>query len=132
MKTITAFLILIVAGIVIFNLISKQGPTKEMSDWKQKINDAPGIIIDVRTPQEHDKGHLAETGLLYNFNSGEFKEKVDSLDKEKTYYLYCRTGNRSGQAAEIMKKRGFENVHNIGGFEDLANAGFETKDNLDK
>ncbi|WP_158607317.1 rhodanese-like domain-containing protein [Rhodohalobacter sp. SW132] len=97
-----------------------------MSEWKQKVENEPGVIIDVRTQNEFDQGHLAETDLHYDFNSGEFEEKVDDLDKDKTYYLYCRTGNRSGQAADIMKKHGFENVHNIGGFEDLANSGFET------
>lgn len=102
-----------------------------MNDWKQKIENEPGLVIDVRTQSEYDQGYLEKVDMHYDFNSGEFEEKVDTLDKEKTYYLYCRTGNRSGQAAEIMKKRGFENVHNIGGYEDLANSGFETKDNLD-
>lgn len=98
-----------------------------MSEWKQKIEEEPGIIIDVRTQNEFDQGHLANVDLHYDFNSGEFGEKVDELDKNKTYYLYCRTGNRSGQAAQIMKNQGFEKVHNIGGYDDLANSGFETE-----
>lgn len=98
-----------------------------MSDWKQKLEEEPGVIIDVRSQNEFDQGHLASADLQYDFNSGEFEEKVDDLDKDKTYYLYCRTGNRSGKAAQIMKDRGFENVHNIGGFEDLANSGFNTE-----
>ncbi len=98
-----------------------------MSDWKQKIEEEPGIVIDVRTQAEFDQGHLASSDLHFDFNSGEFEEKVDDLEKDKTYYLYCRTGNRSGKAAELMKNRGFENAHNIGGFDDLANSGFETK-----
>lgn len=63
----------------------------------------------------------------YNLTSGEFEEKLDSLDKSKTYYLYCASGNRSGKAAEIMKENGFENVHNLGGYNDLVEAGFEKK-----
>lgn len=98
-----------------------------MSDWKQKIEEEPGVIVDVRTQSEFDQGHLANVDLHYDLNSGEFGEKVDDLDKDKTYYLYCRTGNRSGKAAQIMKDRGFKNVHNIGGLDDLANSGFETE-----
>lgn len=98
-----------------------------MSDWKQKIDEEPGVIVDVRTQSEFDQGHLANVDLHYDFNSGEFEEKIDDLDKDKTYYLYCRTGNRSGKAARIMKNRGFEDVHNIGGFDDLASSGFDTE-----
>jgi len=111
-----------------FNFLSKSSEQGKMNDWKQKINNEPGVIIDVRTQGEYNDGHLANVDLHYDFNSGEFEEKVDDLDKDKTYYLYCRTGNRSGQAAEIMKKRGFDNVHNIGGFDDLVNKeGFSKK-----
>lgn len=117
----------VIIGITTALYFSTLTETDTMNDWKQKMNNTPGVIIDVRTQGEYDEGHLADVDLHYDFNSGEFERKIDDLDQDKTYYLYCRTGNRSGQAAEIMKKRGFENVHNIGGFDDLANAGFETK-----
>ena len=57
--------------------------------------------------------------------NGEKQYRTD-LDKDKTYYLYCRSGNRSGQAARIMKSKGFDNVYNVGGFEDLVRFGFES------
>lgn len=109
-----------------FNFLSNKSDTNEMSDWKNQIQNEPGLIIDVRTQGEYDQGHLAKVDAHYDFNSGEFEEVVDDLDKDETYYLYCRTGNRSGQAANIMKERGFENVYNIGGFEDLVRDGFES------
>lgn len=127
LSTIITTIIIITTGIVMFNFLSKSGGNENMSDWKQKLEEEPGVIIDVRSQNEFDQGHLASADLQYDFNSGEFEEKVDDLDKDKTYYLYCRTGNRSGKAAQIMKDRGFENVHNIGGFEDLANSGFNTE-----
>lgn len=127
LSTIITTIIVITTGIVMFNFLSKSGGNENMSDWKQKLEEEPGVIIDVRSQNEFDQGHLASADLQYDFNSGEFEEKVDDLDKDKTYYLYCRTGNRSGKAAQIMKDRGFENVHNIGGFEDLANSGFNTE-----
>lgn len=127
MRTTILIVLIVITGIVMFNFLSKSGGDRNMSDWKQKIEEEPGVIVDVRTQNEYDQGHLADADLQFDFNSGEFEEKVDDLDKDKTYYLYCRTGNRSGKAAELMKKRGFENVHNIGGFNDLANSGFKTE-----
>lgn len=86
-----------------------------------------GVIIDVRTKGEYDNGSLKGALVGYDYSSGEFEEKLDSLDKTKTYYLYCASGNRSGKAAELMKEKGFENVHNLGGYNDLIESGFEKK-----
>lgn len=90
--------------------------------------EAEGVIIDVRTKGEYENGSLKEALIGYNYSSGEFEGKLDSLDKTKTYYLYCASGNRSGKAAELMKEKGFEKVHNLGGYRDLVEAGFEIKD----
>ena len=97
------------------------------SEFRERLAKERGEIIDVRTKAEYDEGHLELTDKLYDFNSGEFHEHVNELDKEKTYYLYCRSGNRSGQAARLLKSKGFENVYNVGGFEDLVRAGFEVE-----
>lgn len=88
------------------------------------------IIIDVRTKGEYDNGSLKGALVGYNYSSGELEEKLDSLDKSQTYYLYCASGNRSGKAARLMKEKGFENVHNLGGYNDLVESGFEKSDNL--
>ena len=96
------------------------------SMFRDKLNKERGVVIDVRTKNEYDQGHLSITDAQYDFLTGEFQEKIDSFDKNKTYYLYCRSGNRSGQAARIMQNKGFENVYNVGGFEDLAGNGFDT------
>ncbi len=95
--------------------------------FQEKVDETPGVIIDVRTQKEYNQGHLADVDHQLNLLNGDFEASLDSLDKEKTYYLYCRTGNRSGQATELMKKNGFENVYNIGGFQELVNAGVESR-----
>lgn len=96
-------------------------------DAKAQIESTPGIVIDVRTKEEYDNGHLAIADAQYDFLSGEFAEKVDELDKSKAYYLYCQSGNRSGKAADILIEKGFKHVYNIGGFPTLEKAGFETE-----
>ncbi len=85
-----------------------------------------GVLIDVRTPEEFAAGHLVEAQNS-DWRGGEFTEKLEHLDKSKTYYLYCATGNRSGQAMQKMKEAGFKNVFNLGGYQQLKEAGLKTQ-----
>ena len=51
------------------------------------------------------------------FEGQEFIDALEKMDKSKNYYIYCRSGNRSGQACDIMDQLGFENTFNLeGGF----------------
>jgi len=70
------------------------------------------IIIDIRTPEEFNEGHI-ENAINIDFYSETFKEDLDKLDKNKTYFIYCRSGNRSGRAMPIMKDLGFKEVYNL-------------------
>ncbi len=118
-----AFISLITIIMVGLNYDSPEPGELSPDQFITMFESHPGIVIDVRTPEEFEEGHLMRSDYNYNFLSGEFEEKMQELNKSETYYLYCRTGNRSGQAMEIMKEAGFENVYNIGGFEDLVSIG---------
>lgn len=72
------------------------------------------ILLDVRTPGEYGEERLAGAMLL-DYYSPSFKEGLDKLDRGKTYLVYCRTGNRSGKAASLMKEMRFRNVHHLSG-----------------
>lgn len=128
-STILTLIAILTAGIIMFSFSGSNSNSIDISpeEFRQKLETTPGVIIDVRTREEYDAGHLKITDAQYNWNGGEFHDVVDDLDKDKTYYLYCRTGNRSGHAARMMKEKGFENVYNVGGFEDLSNSGFEAE-----
>jgi phage shock protein E len=93
---------------------------------------APGLeemegrtIIDVRTPEEFAEGHVAGAANL-DLTGGQFEAEVGDLPRDGSYFLYCRTGNRSGQAEQIMRDLGFDDVVNGGAFDDLAAAGAPT------
>lgn len=101
--------------------------TIKASEVHEKLEQDPGVIIDVRTKEEFEEGHLAEADRHLDLLNGDFEAELNSLDKNRTYYLYCRSGNRSGQAAELMIDNGFSNVYNIGGFQELGAAGFEAE-----
>jgi phage shock protein E len=94
-----------------------------VSEFSQKINEPDVIILDVRTPEEFASGHI-EGALNIDFNSGDFANEITRLNPSETYAIYCRSGNRSGQAASIMHKAGFHDVSNLnGGVIDWTNAG---------
>ncbi len=72
------------------------------------------IVLDVRTPEEFAEGHL-EGATMIDFYRDDFADQLAGLDPDAPYLLYCRSGNRSGQAATIMDGLGFSNVANIDG-----------------
>jgi phage shock protein E len=127
-KAALILFIIAISGAIMLNFSSQEsGVDISISEFKELVAKEPGVIIDVRTKREYDNGHLKKTDHLFDFLTGEFHEKIDGLDKDETYYLYCRTGNRSGQAARIMKELGYEKVYNVGGFDELSAAGFEAE-----
>ena len=89
-----------------------------VEEWKSlTASDDNAVILDVRTQDEVDEGAL-ENALHIDIYMGQgFIDEVKKLDPEKNYYIYCRSGNRSGQACAIMGQLGFENTYNmIGGY----------------
>jgi len=71
-------------------------------------------ILDVRTPGEFNSGHLANAENI-DFNDRKFSAEILSLDKNKPTYVYCLSGGRSTQAAQILSREGFTNVYNLAG-----------------
>jgi rhodanese-related sulfurtransferase len=81
------------------------------------------VVIDVRTPAEFESGHLADA-VNIDIESGTFDTDVAELEKDGTYVVYCRSGNRSGVATEKMAELGFTDVYNLeGGVTDWVAAG---------
>ncbi len=100
-----------------------------VSEFSQKITETGVVTLDVRTPGEFAEGHI-EGAQLIDFQSGNFENEIASLDKDATYAVYCRSGNRSGQAVKVMHDAGFHNVYNLnGGVIDWANAGLPLVNN---
>jgi rhodanese-related sulfurtransferase len=100
-----------------------------VSEFSTKVAEAGVITLDVRTPIEFAEGHI-EGARLIDFQSGNFENKIAALDKNATYAVYCRSGNRSGQAVKVMQDAGFTNVFNMnGGVIEWANAGLPLVNN---
>lgn len=78
-----------------------------------------GNVIDVRTADEFAEGHVQGARNL-DLQNGDFEAALQQLDKSVPYSLYCRSGNRSATAAELMRNAGFANVVDLGALEEAA------------
>lgn len=84
-------------------------------EFSKKISETPEAkIIDVRTPEEFEKGHLINA-LNYNWNGNNFETEISNLDKNKPVFVYCLSGGRSGTAASKMRSDGFKEVYELEG-----------------
>lgn len=78
--------------------------------------DTSAIILDVRQPEEFAEGHLAQAINLDWLNQTVFINGLAKLNKQKTYYIYCRSGRRSQAAAGKLKAEGFQVIDLKGGY----------------
>lgn len=75
--------------------------------------DSNAILSDVRTPEEFRSERIPES-VNVDIMDSSFTERISTLDKTKTYFVYCWSGGRSGQACAIMAKQGLK-VYNLAG-----------------
>ncbi len=80
---------------------------------KANADDA-AVLLDVRTSEEHEGGNISGSINIDLFGST-FEKRVAMLDRQKSYFVYCRSGQRSGQACRIMHGLGFQKLYNMAG-----------------
>ncbi len=83
-------------------------------EFKNQVNNTNTTLIDVRTPEEYKEGKIFHARNI-NYFDNDFASKINELDKTKTVYLYCRSGNRSQKAARKMESLGFKHVVDLEG-----------------
>lgn len=84
--------------------------------FQTMMNDYPnGYLLDVRQPDEYAAGHLKGAHLLNWLDTDSFKKKADNIDKNKTIYVYCRSGRRSNEAATYLAGQGYKVIDMDGG-----------------
>jgi phage shock protein E len=110
--------VLLVACSTKENTNTSAGAVNESLDpqaFKSKIEATPdGVVLDVRTPEEVAEGVIAEAKVI-DYKNSDFDQQIESLDKEKPYFVYCASGGRSGKTASLMKEKGFKNVYSLEG-----------------
>lgn len=84
---------------------------------KEEMKNSDVIILDVRTEEEYKSWHI-ENSMLIPIDDLEYKAEEVLVNKEQKILVYCRSGNRSKTAADLLVKMGYTNVYDFGGIKD--------------
>lgn len=88
--------------------------------WREAVEKNENAqVLDVRTEEEFLEGYIPGAQNIDIREGQKFLDDVQTLDKGKNYYVYCRSGSRSAQACALMEQQGFQNAYNlVGGITD--------------
>lgn len=99
--------------ILLLNFACAQSSSKPITEVSQnELNNV--ILIDVRTPEEYEAGHLEKARNINWFNQN-FAEQFVSISKDETIYVYCKKGGRSAKAQQLLDSLGYKKVVNLEG-----------------
>ncbi|NDI98961.1 rhodanese-like domain-containing protein [Flavobacterium sp. LaA7.5] len=83
-------------------------------EWEEKLaSDSNAVVLDVRTENECAHGVLEHAQCLDIFQKDSFLAALGNMDKNKNYYVYCRSGQRSANACQVMEEMGFNETYNL-------------------
>ena len=86
----------------------------DQSSWKKQLSsDANAVILDVRTPEEFETSRIVNSINIDFYNPQNFISQLEKLDKDNSYYIYCRTGVRSANSCVLMNEMGFRKTYNL-------------------
>lgn len=109
--------------------VTAQSPVRHVdaATFKLLLNDSSSAseLIDLRTTEEMRTKGFIKGARQIDFLDKDAEILIDSLDREKTYFIYCAGGGRSGECAELMTKKGFRRVIELEkGFDDWKRKGY--------
>lgn len=94
-----------------------------VEEFARMTDDKQNVILDVRTPEEFQAGHIPGAVNL-DFNASDFQTRAVLLDRSKVYLVHCASGVRSARACDKLNHLNFLNIYNLpGGFRVWAKAG---------
>ena len=112
------FLIFLLIAAACVSSPKKQAQMNELapSAWAElQEQTSASVILDVRTAEEFESGYIKGALNLDIRGGADFLVSIEKLDKSKSYFVYCRSGARSGQACQLMSQMGFSAVYNLEG-----------------
>lgn len=101
---------------MMINKMNRSGGYENLKsgEFQKRILENPSsVILDVRTETEFETERIPNS-ININVMDTSFMERISTLDKAKTYFVYCRSGGRSGSACSLMSKHGYA-VYNLEG-----------------
>ncbi len=118
-KQIVMKKLILLLSVGVFLISCKEQETEhykvlEVAQFEQAISENTVTLIDVRTPEEYQSGHI-KSAQNVNIQSSDFKAQMKRFDREKPVYIYCRSGARSAKAGKILEEMGFKEVYDLKG-----------------
>jgi rhodanese-related sulfurtransferase len=86
----------------------------DASQAQKLIADKKVVVLDIRTPGEFNKGRIGGAKNI-DFLAPDFEQRIDELDKTKTYLVHCASGGRSTRSLALFKKHEFQSVYHLDG-----------------
>jgi thioredoxin 1 len=86
----------------------------EPQEFLQKLKSSDIVLLDVRTPEEYQTGHI-KNAIDLDYRNATFSDQIRKLDPSKTYLIYCRSGRRSASTIDSLKKLGFTQLYDLKG-----------------
>mmetsp|Transcript_3406 Transcript_3406/g.4988 ORF Transcript_3406/g.4988 Transcript_3406/m.4988 type:complete len:129 (-) Transcript_3406:111-497(-) len=125
-KSTLVFVLIFALGIFSCTKKTEGTITVISTEEMQTLIDLENVqLVDVRTSEEHNKGHIANSQNI-DFNSPTFEDDIAKLDKEKPVILYCQKGGRSAKCAIKMLEAGFKKIYDLkGGFSEWQHTDLE-------
>ncbi len=123
---INRILITIIMSFSFFGLFGQTNKFKtvDVAEFAKAVSDTSYVVLDVRTQAEHADGHIPGTHFNIDVLEDSFTEIVlKTLSKDKPVALYCRSGNRSKNAARILADKGYQVLELGTGFRGWVAAG---------
>ncbi|MDY0405597.1 rhodanese-like domain-containing protein [Virgibacillus sp. 179-BFC.A HS] len=107
-------LLVVIFVIGLFRFFRQKSYLKTLTEEQFRQGYRKAQLIDVREPQEFKSGHILGAR---NIPLTQLKQRLVELRKDKPVYLYCQSGTRSARAAQVLHKKGYEDVSQLkGGF----------------
>jgi rhodanese-related sulfurtransferase len=126
---IKRILITITMSFSFFGLLGQTDKFKtvDVAEFAKAVADTSYIVLDVRTSEEHAQGHIPGTDFNIDVLQDNYTETaLKTLPKDKAVALYCRSGNRSKNAARILAEKGYQVLELGTGFRGWVAAGKDT------
>ena len=115
MKTFSLYKLFYVGAFLALNFTGFAQNLPVESFEKKLQENSNAFLLDVRTAGEFGGGHLPKATNI-DFRSPDFASKIKDLPKDKPVFVYCLSGGRSAQAAEMLRKEGFQVTELQGGY----------------
>ncbi|WP_106497164.1 rhodanese-like domain-containing protein [Lentibacillus sp. Marseille-P4043] len=111
---IIIIVLVIIIGFGLFRYFRQRAYLKILTEDQFREGYRKAQLIDVREPQEFKKGHILGAR---NIPLTQMKQRLVELRKDKPVYLYCQSGSRSARAAQLLQKKGYQDLNQLkGGF----------------